>query len=111
MDTFENVISFFGHPLIKVELTEEQYHNAKVDAITSFKMQKALCTYDTAILNEIQDGWVDKYTRANCKEILGRIRGKFSGVVGPSGEDKTMDYKSLLLESRDEKNKLISLIS
>jgi len=49
-----------------------------------------------------------KYTVAVSKEILGRLRGKFSGKV-PVDDEFILDYKELLQESRDEKNLFFKL--
>jgi hypothetical protein len=37
------------------------------------------------------------------KKALGRLRGKFSGVVGPPEAERTMDYETLLTEGNDER--------
>ena len=38
-----------------------------------------------------------------CKETLGRVRGKFGGVLGITDAEVTMDYDSLLSEAKDDK--------
>jgi len=57
-------------------------------------------------LNEPAKNWVRRYAIAYSKETLGRIRGKFSGVIKTPTGDMTMDYSSLLTESSDEKSTL-----
>lgn len=37
-----------------------------------------------------------------AKRALGRVRGKFSGIVGPPEAERTMDYETLLAEGNDE---------
>jgi hypothetical protein len=37
-----------------------------------------------------------------AKRALGRIRGKFSGIVGPPEAERTMDYESLISEGNEE---------
>ena len=39
---------------------------------------------------------------AHAKKALARVRGKFSGIVGPPGAERTMDYDSLLSEGESE---------
>lgn len=39
---------------------------------------------------------------AHAKRALGRIRGKYSGIIGPPGAQQTMDYESLLTEGTAE---------
>lgn len=41
---------------------------------------------------------------AESKRTLGRVRGKFSGVIKVPDAELTMDYESLLSEGNDEKN-------
>jgi hypothetical protein len=40
---------------------------------------------------------------AEAKKALGRVRGKFSGVLGPPEAERTMDYESLVSEGNEEK--------
>ena len=62
-------------------------------------------------LNEPSKVWVRKYFTALCKETLGRVRGKFSGVLKVPDAELTMDYTSLLSEASSEKEKLITELS
>ena len=50
--------------------------------------------------------WLQRYSLACCKEILGRVRSKFQTLPGPGGGAK-LDGEILLNESRDEKVILI----
>lgn len=60
-----------------------------------------------AAINEVGRQWVRQYMLALCKEILGRVRGKFKTVPIP-GNDLTLDGDSLIQEGRDEQEKLKS---
>lgn len=51
--------------------------------------------------------WVKRYTLALCKEILGRIRGKFSELAIPDASVQ-MDSDALLSEAATEKEALVS---
>lgn len=57
-------------------------------------------------LNTPSKQWVRDYFTAMCKETLGRVRGKFGGSLGVTDADVTMDYDSLLNESKEDKEKL-----
>lgn len=56
--------------------------------------------------NSVGKHWVKQYTLATSKEILGRIRRKFSEVPIPDGV-VTLDGEMLLSEAKEEKDKLI----
>jgi hypothetical protein len=49
--------------------------------------------------------WIRQMTLALCKEVLGRIRSKFSTLPIPGGE-LTLDGKELIAESREDVTKL-----
>jgi hypothetical protein len=49
--------------------------------------------------------WVKQYTLAICKEIMGRIRSKFSTLPIPDSEI-TLDGDQLISEAREEKDQL-----
>lgn len=66
--------------------------------------------YDYMIYSDINDvgrQWILKYTLANCKEILGNIRNKYSSVPLPSGEI-TLNGAELLSQAATEKESLIT---
>ena len=58
-------------------------------------------------LNTPGQQWVRRWFTAYCKETLARVRGKYSGNLKTPDSEITMDYQSLLTESKDEKSKLI----
>ena len=60
-------------------------------------------------LNTPSKQWVRDYFTALCKETLGRVRGKFGGNLGVTDAEVTMDYDSLLNESKEDKDKLKAL--
>jgi hypothetical protein len=53
-------------------------------------------------LNEPSRIWVRRYFTALMKETLGRTRGKFSGKIKIPDDELTMDYDTLLNESKTE---------
>lgn len=59
-----------------------------------------------AELNPASRHWVRMYTIAICKEILSRIRGKFTSWTLPNGSTVTTDADSLKAEAESEKTKL-----
>lgn len=58
-------------------------------------------------INDVGKQWILKYTLANCKEILGNIRNKYSSVPLPSGEI-TLNGSDLISQSSTEKEALIT---
>lgn len=62
---------------------------------------------DFSTFNEPTKILVRQLFMAEAKKMLGRVRGKFSGVVGPPEAERTMDYESLLAEGNEEKEKAI----
>jgi hypothetical protein len=57
-------------------------------------------------LNSPARRWVRDYALALSKETLGRVRGKFSGALGATDAEVTMDYDSLLSEAKEDMAKL-----
>jgi len=62
-------------------------------------------------LNTPSKQWVRDYFTALCKETLGRVRGKFGGVLGVTDAEVTMDYESLLSESKEDKTALMERLN
>lgn len=48
---------------------------------------------------------------AEAKRTLGRVRGKFGGVVGPRDAQQVMDFESLLSEGNEEKKLILDKIN
>jgi hypothetical protein len=49
----------------------------------------------------LHEDWVQRYALAFCKEILGRVRGKWANIPSPGG-GQGLDAGSLLAESSNE---------
>jgi hypothetical protein len=75
--------------------------------IIKFPSDVPLQQMDYCDLNVPSKVWVRKYLTALGKETLGRSRGKFSGKLGATEAEITMDYESLLAEGKEEKQQLI----
>lgn len=100
----EQIIIKLGGPIRQVELTTEHFDTAYTDALESFDLYSS--AQESIIPNEVKSIWVNKYTLANCKEYLGRVRGKFGGII--EGVDiKLSDHETLIAESQKEKEFLI----
>ena len=56
-------------------------------------------------LNDISKQWIRQYTLSQCKEVLGRIRGKYQTIPVP-GNDITLDGDTLLEHGRSDQEKL-----
>lgn len=57
-------------------------------------------------INDMGKQWIRKYTLAICKEMLGRVRGKYSTMPIPDGE-VTLNGPELISEAQTEKQGLI----
>lgn len=91
------------------DTTPENADQCKKDNPDIIKMpnQIPLSKLDYAEFNEPTRTLVRQLFIAEAKRALGRVRGKFSGVVGlPEGE-RTMDYESLLSEGNEEKKAVL----
>jgi hypothetical protein len=98
-----------GAPLRQIELEDIHFNEAYDDALETFYLftnggEPEDITVDFKII------WIKKYALANCKEYLGRIRGKFGGIVGETDNERIMDHQSLIAESLDEKATLTNLL-
>jgi len=56
-------------------------------------------------INDLSKRWIRKYTLAICKEILGRIRGKFDSIPIPE-RDIGLDGDALISEGKEEQETL-----
>ena len=66
---------------------------------------------DFTELNTPSKQWVRDWFTALCKETLGRVRGKFGGALGVTDAEVTMDYESLLSESREDRTQLLERLN
>ena len=58
-------------------------------------------------LNNPAQIWVRRWLVASAKELLSKVRGKFSGNLKTPDGDLTMEWQSLGTEGKDEKVKLV----
>jgi hypothetical protein len=58
-------------------------------------------------LNNPSQTWIRRWFTSYVKETLGRVRGKYGGNLKTPDSEITMEYESLLTESKDEKSKLL----
>jgi hypothetical protein len=65
--------------------------------------QVPLSKLDYTSFNEPTRVLIRQLFIAEGKKTLGRVRGKFGGIVGPPEAERTMDYDSLLSEGNEEK--------
>jgi hypothetical protein len=62
---------------------------------------------DFGTFNDATKIFIRQLFIAEAKRGLGRVRGKFGGIVGPPEAERTMDYESLLAEGNEEKRALL----
>ena len=92
-----------GHPIINVELTDEQMTSLLKDAQEIFYLYANLTDMPISRQDKIEDTWIKQYFFALCKETLGRVRGKFGGNIPIPGTELTLDHELLFLEAEREK--------
>lgn len=111
--TIEDIRTRLGYPSITVELSDKQIEAAIDIATEDFKIFMATVPEEKyKNIPSIKNIWKKRYALAVCKEILGRVRGKFDPPVTIPGKEKvSIDAKELLAESFEEKNFLFSLFS
>lgn len=61
---------------------------------------------DGATIHPAYKNWIQRYTLAVAKEILGRARSKYQTLPGPGGGTR-LDGETLLAESKEEKQLLL----
>lgn len=57
-------------------------------------------------INSIGKQWIRRYALALSKEMLGQIRGKFSGAIPAPQVSLTLNSSALMSEAKEEKDKL-----
>ena len=57
--------------------------------------------------NEPTKTLVRQLFMAEAKRALGRVRGKFGGIVGPPEAERTMDYETLISEGNEERKAVL----
>jgi hypothetical protein len=65
--------------------------------------QVPLARLDFSDFNEPTKVLIRQLFIAEAKRALGRVRGKFGGIVGPPEAERTMDYESLISEGNEER--------
>jgi hypothetical protein len=66
-----------------------------------------LSKLDFGTFNEPTKTLVRQLFIAEAKRALGRVRGKFGGIVGPPEAERTMDYETLISEGNDERKAVL----
>ena len=66
-----------------------------------------LSKLDYATFNEPTKTLVRQLFMAEAKRALGRVRGKFGGIVGPPEAERTMDYETLISEGNEERRAVL----
>lgn len=100
-----------GAPVMAIELEDQQISDLFGIATRDFRLYSSLSKLDEEKKESISYEWIESYFQALCKESLGRIRGKYrNGLPIPGQENMLLDFDSLLNESTQEKERLISLL-
>ena len=71
--------------------------------IIRYPNQVDVGTLDYSSFNQPTKAIIRQLFIAEAKKALGRVRGKFGGIVGPPEAERTMDYESLISEGNEER--------
>ena len=87
------------------ETTPENRDKCLADNPDIIKMpnQVPLAKLDYNDFNEPTKTLIRQLFVSESKKALGRVRGKYGGVVGIEGAERTMDYETLITEGNEEK--------
>lgn len=66
-----------------------------------------LSKLDYSTFNEPTKILIRQLFIAEAKRALGRVRGKFGGIIGPPEAERTMDYETLISEGNDERKMVL----
>jgi hypothetical protein len=69
--------------------------------------QVPLSKLDYVDFNEPTKTLIRQLFFAEAKKMLGRVRGKFGGIVGPPEAERTMDYETLISEGNEERKEAL----
>lgn len=91
------------------DTTSDNVDNCRRDNPDIIKLpnEVPLSRLDFSTFNEPTKTLIRLLFIAEAKKTLGRIRGKFGGVVGPPEAERTMDYESLLAEGNEERKAVL----
>ena len=106
-DLFKRTLHMLGHPVVKVELTEEHMKNALSLSESTF----ALYTFGETNerLSTIKRTWTDNYAMALMAETLVFIRSKYSDIP-KVGRSVSINAEALLEFVMNEKHRLFKLL-
>ena len=92
-----------------VALSDDDKDKCKKDNpdIIKYPSQVPLAELDYSEFNAPTKTLIRQLFIAEAKKALGRIRGKFGGVVGPPEAERTMDYETLISEGNEEKRQAL----
>lgn len=85
------------------------YKDGSIEGISSF----ANIPYGNiqfSRINSMGRQWIREYTLANCKELLGLVRSKFSSIPIPGG-DLNLNGSDLVSQGREDQEKLKTQMS
>lgn len=95
---------------IKVAGPNDPYNPAYTDSSIYGVSGPNNVPFDFLLYNTINapgKQWIREYTLALCKEVLGRIRGKYKSIPIPNA-DLTLDGEELVSQGREDKEKLLT---
>ena len=96
-----------GSSLTSGQIAELKVHSPQIDGFTESVILHVYNTKpDSMLISDPQIlPWIQDYTLAFCKSILGQARSKFTSVAGPQGAGQ-LNGTALLAESQQEMDRL-----
>ena len=96
-----------GSSLTSGQIAELKVHSPQIDGFTESVILHVYNTKpDSMLISDAQIlPWIQDYTLAFCKSILGQARSKFTSVAGPQGAGQ-LNGTALLAESQQEMERL-----
>lgn len=91
------------------ETTPDNVDKCRLDNPDIIKLpnEVPLSKLDFATFNEPTKTLIRQLFIAEAKRALGRVRGKFGGIVGPPEAERTMDYETLISEGNEERKAIL----
>ena len=109
IDTLKRVLSIEPEWHFQRALKEGEnptlYIHAPNQANTTMAMAMVIVKRPLHQVPMLHEDWIQRYALAFCKEILGRVRGKFGNIPSPAG-GQSLDAQTLLSEGKEELREL-----
>jgi hypothetical protein len=103
-NTLKRIKTLLGYQTMSVELSDDIIEEIYNTATDDFMLYSEISKRKKKSLEKIKSVWVQNYTLALSKELIGMIRCKFNEVFIPGQEPLKLNWESILENSRNEIN-------